>query len=137
MTTEFVLWVFLAHFIGDFYLQTNWMALNKSKDSRALLAHGLAYSAPLFAGIFFVDGVKPEMGVLWVLTNLFAHVAVDSVTSRITSHLWFVTVKDDGLGNGLEVSFDPVKRHRFFVTIGADQAVHYSIVFLTASILLF
>lgn len=103
----------LTHFVGDFLLQSNWMALNKSKDWRALLLHVTTYSACfLWWGWRFV-----------ALTFLF-HLITDAITSRITTRLWFVR----GIvyrRAGLEVDYDQVKRHWFFVVIGLDQLIHY------------
>lgn len=39
----------LAHFIGDYLLQSHWMATNKTKDSKAAAAHALVYSLPFIA----------------------------------------------------------------------------------------
>lgn len=35
----------LCHFIGDYYLQSDWMALNKHKQSLPCLVHVLLYTA--------------------------------------------------------------------------------------------
>lgn len=46
MTAETVLWMILAHFAGDYLIQTNWMALEKTKRWSAAIAHGLTYTIP-------------------------------------------------------------------------------------------
>lgn len=44
-------WV-LAHFVGDYLLQTDWMGLNKKQSSWACLAHIVTYMIPfLFVGL--------------------------------------------------------------------------------------
>lgn len=117
--------LFVTHYIADFRLQTNWMAMNKSKwldDIRtlftpkdellpsgvlALFLHVLVYSACfiwlglVFAGITFVT-----------------HLVTDAITSLIGRRYWFVSAKDDTL------VFDDLKRSLFFRTIGFDQLVH-------------
>ena len=99
-----ILW---AHFIGDFILQSDYHAVNKSKSNLALFEHVLWYSLPLcFAG--FVIPVS----FAWLVSNMIMHAAVDYVTSRMTSQLW-----KEG------------KRHWFFVTIGADQSLHFTCLF--------
>lgn len=46
-------WI-LAHFIGDFLLQNEWMAINKKKDSFACSIHVLCYMIPwLFTSVTF------------------------------------------------------------------------------------
>lgn len=37
---------FIAHFIGDFILQNEWMAVNKKRNSFACLVHVIAYLMP-------------------------------------------------------------------------------------------
>ncbi len=39
----------LAHLIGDYILQSNWMAQNKTKSSIAAAFHALTYSLPFVA----------------------------------------------------------------------------------------
>ena len=88
------------HFISDFLLQSDWMAVNKSKNQKALWAHCFTYGIPFiyFGNIHFVAYI--------ILTHYF----VDFVTSRITSYFW-----------------KKEERHWFFVTIGFDQWLHFII----------
>lgn len=95
---RFIIWL---HFVGDFILQSDEMALNKSRSLRWLSFHAATYSIPLFL-----------VGWKFALANAGAHWLVDLVTSRINSQLWAAG-----------------KRHWFFVGIGFDQAVHLSILF--------
>ena len=85
------------HFVGDFILQSNWMALNKSKNWIALLCHTIVYSL-CFIGY----------GMVFVSITFLLHTLTDAITSRITSKLWQTN-----------------QRHWFFVAIGADQLLHY------------
>jgi hypothetical protein len=103
----------VLHFIGDFLLQSNWMALNKSKSWRALLAHCAVYSACFL-----------PFGLAFAGITFLGHVLTDAVTSRITSKLWFF---EQAAGGVNEWHYIPGgKRHWFFVTIGADQLIHYA-----------
>tara|TARA_A100001515_G_scaffold122225_1_gene105647 strand:+ start:3243 stop:3623 length:381 start_codon:yes stop_codon:yes gene_type:complete len=58
----------ILHLIGDYLLQSDWMALNKTKCHKAALAHALTYSLPflllqpsltawlvIFVTHFFID----------------------------------------------------------------------------------
>lgn len=85
------------HFLGDFILQSDWMAINKSKDWKALLCHTMLYSA-CFVGY----------GAAFAIITCILHTLTDAITSRVTSYLW----KKEA-------------RHWFFVVIGADQLIHY------------
>jgi hypothetical protein len=92
-----------THFVADFILQTDSMAQKKSTSNAWLLAHIAVYTAPFF-----------YFGWLFALVNGLSHLAVDWCTSRINSRLW----------KAGEV-------HWFFVGVGADQAIHVSILILT------
>lgn len=97
-----LLFILLVHFIGDFILQSDWMALNKSKSSWALFLHSMVYMA------FLLCATWPLFGCFWFgLINGGAHGAIDAVTSKWTAWLW----KRD-------------QRHWFFVVIGLDQFIH-------------
>ena len=91
-----VIFIMTIHFIADFILQSSWMAKNKSKSNKALLAHVSVYTLVLAI-------ISP----LWALVNGILHFIVDYITSRVTSHLWS---KGD--------------THNFFVVIGLDQLLH-------------
>jgi Na+/phosphate symporter len=90
-----------CHFVGDFILQTSYMATNKSKSNRVLTTHVLVYSLPFLL-----------FGPLFALITMVLHFMTDWVTSRITSKLWWYEDK-----------------HWFFVVVGADQAIHFTCLF--------
>lgn len=92
-----VLVLIVMHFVCDFVLQTDYMALNKSKSFKVLALHVIVYSIP-FCIVF-----SPLFGVV----NGVLHFVTDAISSRATSYLW-----------------KKEKRHWFFVVIGADQMVH-------------
>lgn len=94
--------VFL-HFFADFILQTDNIALKKSTNNEVLFIHVFLYSLP-----FLWFGLK------FALVTFIAHFLTDYVSSRLTSKFY-----KEG------------KRHLFFVTIGADQAIHMATLFLT------
>lgn len=112
----------VTHFIGDFLLQSDWMALNKNKKLSALVSHVSVYSL-----CFLPWGWK------FVLVTFVLHYWVDYYTSRVTSKLWFmkptINVYQRGVGTEL-VSYQTYEviseyRHWFFVAIGFDQLIHY------------
>lgn len=113
------LWAFVAllavHWVGDFFLQSHWMSIHKSKRVDALLMHVGIYSAVLLVGTIAIFGttseslmitVTPAM-LIFVALNGALHLGTDFVTSRITSALW----KQERI-------------HDFFVMIGVDQFIH-------------
>lgn len=104
------LWAFVAllaiHWIGDFFLQSHWMSVNKSKRLDALAMHVGIYSAVLFFGSLILFRATAVV-LAFVALNGALHLATDYVTSRITSALW----KRERI-------------HDFFVMIGVDQFIH-------------
>ena len=99
---ETLIILFWLHFVADFFLQSTYMALNKSKSVRALAWHCLVYSLP-----FFWFGWK------YALLAGALHFPVDFVTSKITARLW-----------------EKKEAHWFFVVVGFDQSVHMTILVL-------
>lgn len=73
----------LAHLVGDYVLQSDWMALNKTKHHGPAIAHALTYTLPfmalthsprrlaLIAGSHFViDRWRLARHVCWAKNNL-------------------------------------------------------------------
>lgn len=120
MTTFNVfLFVIVGHFVGDFVLQSNWMAQNKSKDSVALILHCFVYTATIF--VAFVIGASvlhARVGtgdiIIWAFFNFILHLGTDMITSVVNSRLW-----------------EEKRAHAFFVGVGADQLIHYMALGLT------
>jgi hypothetical protein len=114
-----VIYILFIHYIADFIFQTNWMALNKSKNNLALLSHVATYSMILFIGLSLYFG--PDYNVfLLVLANGFAHFLTDYITSRMNAYFWINE-----------------KRSFFWWTIGLDQWIHASTLITLSKWLLF
>lgn len=100
----------LAHFIGDFLLQSDWMALNKGKNWKALAWHVLVYSACFL-----------PWGWQFAVMTAILHFITDALTSRWTTKLWFFRQAFPDVN---EWFYIPGKRHWFFTVIGFDQLIH-------------
>lgn len=103
MEMKYLVALIIVHFFSDFILQTDKMALNKSKSNLWLTIHILVYSIPMM--IF---------GPVYATVNGALHWVTDFITSRCCAKLWAAE-----------------KRHWFFTVIGADQAVHMLALVLT------
>jgi hypothetical protein len=66
-----------AHLVGDFLLQTRWMALNKLEHWQPRLVHVLVYSLP-FVLVLSVDHVALGRAALFLGLNFAAHFVIDS-----------------------------------------------------------
>jgi hypothetical protein len=98
-----IIFILFLHWIGDFILQSDWMAKNKSKSNKALLIHTSVYCLPLF--IF---------GWKFALINMILHTITDYFSSRVSSKLY---AKNE--------------IHWFFVVVGLDQFIHTACLILT------
>jgi hypothetical protein len=151
MTVVYALLV--AHFLGDFVAQSDWMALNKAKRWDALAGHVSTYTIVLIPfvygyGYLTLPRSGPEGAVLFLVVNFAAHFVQDAITSRLTSRLWFFQMHE-GVWAHLSVPTtrgtaiekvrlynpstpDVGNRHWFFVAIGFDQLLHYVTLLVTA-----
>lgn len=117
------------HFVGDFPLQSGWMAVNKSKHWDPLVIHIFCYCLPFYFA-----------GYSWhfLLVTFGAHLVTDFCTSRITSKLWFIDLLEP-VESKVALEFPtfefarvyPRKRYWFFTTIGLDQSLHFLTLALT------
>jgi hypothetical protein len=121
-----------VHFVADFLLQSDWMALNKSKRFSALLAHVWVYTLVFTAAVWAVTGLLPAL--LFGILTFATHFITDAVTSRLTSKLWFIDIVPIGHNAGYDVTMKPT-RHWFFVVIGLDQLIHLLTLTATWSLL--
>ncbi len=104
---KIILALLAIHWIADFIMQSDYFAKNKSSDNTILAMHCLTYIIP-FALLGFVIPITAE----WLLLNFVAHYITDYNTSRLTKKLW-----------------EAKEVHWFFVVIGFDQLLHYSVLF--------
>ena len=73
----------IAHLIGDFPLQTSWMAINKANNWLPLFVHSILYTAVI--GIIAVVGFG-GLSLWQLLIIMLAHVILD----RRTLVAWWV-----------------------------------------------
>lgn len=84
MSSEFLFWLLAAHFIGDYLLQSHWMANEKSGSWAATYAHGFTYGIP-FAILFVVAlPLTPWMFLAWAII-VVTHMYIDHY--RLAKHV--------------------------------------------------
>lgn len=108
--------ILVIHWIADFILQTDWQAKNKSTSNTALTDHVLNYMIPWVILVCIVMNTFNFNWkiILFIPITFILHWVIDYFTSRINTKLW-----------------KSGKTHKFFVSIGFDQILHYIQLFLT------
>jgi hypothetical protein len=130
-----------AHFVGDFLLQSNRMAMRKAQSLRVLVEHVTIYTAAVALGVdawfrLTATALPADQLALFAALTWATHFGTDIWTSRLTSRLWFIRLDAAGQGwrqlwsgaareeTAYWVEFNDPKRHWFFVVIGLDQCIH-------------
>ena len=104
----------VLHYIGDFLLQTDEMAINKSSSNEVLTDHVNAYMSPfsLFYAIYtllFLTGIGAlALALFAIIINFLLHWIIDYNTSRATARY-----------------HQAGERSKFFKMIGFDQLLHH------------
>lgn len=106
-----IYFIFIAHFIGDFILQSREIANNKSSNIFILSFHCIIYSLTLFCVSVFIGFGE---AALFALINGVLHFVVDYVTSKLTTY--YYTKENSKM---------------FFNIVGLDQLIHYSTLIVT------
>ena len=68
--------ILFAHSLGDYFLQTDYLAMNKGKDNYILCIHAILYTF----GVSLIFG--NEINQLWYWLILLTHILVDYVKVR-------------------------------------------------------
>ncbi len=115
ITLPEILVILLIHWFSDFVLQSDEQAKNKSKSNAALTQHVATYSLVwfFFANAYTIVTQNYNME-FFALITFGCHWVTDYFTSRLNSKLY---AKGD--------------IHNFFVSIGADQYLHFAQLFIT------
>ena len=126
--------ILFGHWFGDFVLQKNKLKPSKSKNLKVrltkvikhLLPHTLLYSIviSLLMLILQICNILPILSywnvLLFFVITYITHFITDFVITLINSDL-----------------LSKNKRHKFFVSIGFDQFIHYFLLFLTIKLMWF
>ena len=101
----------VGHFVGDFLLQTRWMAQQKKNSIKALAIHSLIYTASLY--LFSRAAVPLSSGQLVLL--LASHAVIDT---RVFTDWWLKKISGYGDGD-----------YQLWLQVVYDQVFHLCILF--------
>ena len=59
--SETIIWIILCHCLGDYFFQTQYLALNKGKDNYLLFVHCVTYCTPFII----------KFGISWKIFFIF------------------------------------------------------------------
>jgi hypothetical protein len=107
---SYLLLLFLAHWVGDFLLQSNAMASQKSKSIKWLTVHVAVYTATL--GLFSILVIDSQVLGGFILVNAGLHWITDFFTSKLAYRY-------------------RERPKTFYAILGLDQLIHYSCLAIT------
>lgn len=145
-----VLGILFIHWVADFVLQTEKQALNKSKSVKYLTYHVLTYTLIwvicvwAYAWYFYVTNtngsyVMQEKGQLLIIVFPVITFICHWITDYLTSKLNTILLPKREQHNTQPEYFRYIGNtnfHNFFVSIGFDQILHYTQLFLTFNLLI-
>ena len=74
LDVNLIIWLVIAHYVGDFVFQNRFMAEFKGKYFQVMLAHGVTWAAPICVVLeIFGHGISPAA----VISLVFGHMAID------------------------------------------------------------
>ena len=115
---EVFLYLLVAHLIGDWLIQSHWMATRKSKDWRALFTHVFTYHVFVF-GALYLAGVSLIPNLLGTLFLAVTHAVLDNRRFEI----WW-TRKVKKVWESEEIPT--------FLLLGVDQSFHLVLMFIVS-----
>jgi hypothetical protein len=126
--------VLFGHWLSDFVLQKNKQKPSKDKSLRTkivktlkhLFPHTLYYSL-ILTGLVYLLYLLNIFGAQYWWT-IFLFFGITFITHFLTD-LFITLINSNHLKNN--------NRHKYFVTIGLDQLIHYTILFISIDILYF
>ena len=113
--------LFVAHLVGDWLLQTEWQALNKSRNNWALFSHISVYSLVILGVLIFNFGFQKVSIYLVVGLLAISHVLLDRGRFLIGYMRTFRLLVD--------------RKPQRWLTMAVDQTFHILLIALATIIL--
>jgi hypothetical protein len=113
----------VAHLVGDYILQSHWMAQNKGKSSLAAAIHAITYTAPflfitwapvalaiILVSHFFIDRFSLARFVVWAKNGMRGPVTATGYADDVPAWLsvWLLIIADNTIHiicNGLAIYY--------------------------------
>ena len=112
--------LFVSHLVGDWILQNDWQAKNKSKSWWALITHVVVYHILILIVLLYYVGSQPSVYIAVALLAL-SHLILD----RQTTIIWLMQHFHNS-GNGTPERW---------LMVAFDQALHIVLLGITAFVL--
>lgn len=110
-----LVWAIIAHLWGDYILQSDWMAQNKTSSWVAAIVHGLMYSLPFIL-------LDPSLTAY--LTILTTHIIIDRF--RLTRYIsWARNGYKDLTGTGYSATMPAGLAMALMIIV--DNTVHLTV----------
>lgn len=84
-STELAIVILFAHMLGDYFLQTDYLAKNKGKDNYILLAHCILYSLGIgiVFGIFGITLTTIDLALISAIHYPIDYLKARGITPRL------------------------------------------------------
>lgn len=106
-----IILILLTHWVADYVLQSDSLALRKSTSLSALITHSAIYTSVWAGLLIFLELISGLPMIPFVMKfcaiTFTTHAAIDYYTSRVQKRL-----------------YEQEKRREFFISLGFDQVLH-------------
>lgn len=134
MNLYIIVTILIGHFLGDFVFQKNNLKLSRSKNFKIrlksvlkhLLPHTLLYSGIITILLLLIQLIGKLPTSDWFTLPLFF---IITYVIHLITDLIITLINNNYLTKN--------KRHKYFVTIGFDQMIHYITLYVTIKFLWF
>ena len=118
----------LGHILGDYFLQNDWMARNKSKKNRlgwiAVTIHTILYT-------FAVCSFMLNFNLWWVAAVFLSHIFIDHYSFA----KWFMNTKYKGLHPPTSSDSETYTSLYWIIYIAIDNGAHLMLMYIAYNLI--